>query len=87
MGFPNSIHGMQRTARTTRSPWNQLCPSYIHGEHGSDAVPGLNNTILINVINTDGAQAGPVLGAVLIKIKIIYIIIYIIVIYYSTCLY
>lgn len=46
---------------TTRSDWNPFCPAYIQGLHTEsfDSAPGLNNTILINVINTDGAQKGP----------------------------
>lgn len=50
---------------TTRSDWNPFCPAYIQGLHTSfDSTPGLNNTILINVINTDGAQKGPCAGSV-----------------------
>ena len=55
---------------TTRSDWNPFCPAYIQGLHtfsttGSfDSASDLNNTILINVINTDGAQKGPCAGSV-----------------------
>lgn len=64
IGFANNIQGMQRTAITTKNDWNPLCPPYIQGEQGFGAVPGLNNTILINVINTDGAQEGPCSGSI-----------------------
>lgn len=64
-GFANNIHGMQRTATTTRNDWNPFCPLYIQGLHSlAGATPGLNNTMLINVINTDGAQKGPCAGSV-----------------------
>lgn len=55
---------MQRIATKRRSFWNPSCPAYIQGLHLSGAVPGLFSTMLIKVINTDGAQKGPCSGSV-----------------------